>query len=868
MKILDIAKKIAGVLGEDKDTSISYVDHKSLKKLLAIDYPRFSSILAYRYFCNEKNLFINEKSIGFGLELTVFSGADEKLVSSIADLLRYKIDEEMDVQFILWGSNQVADIIDESYQNRLNSDDIYAALAKTSVEYYKKGAQEGFKNRLNLPVTLREYRLFVFVSKNTPYNKHAVTTIEVARDNLRVELESIGLSFIDIDLKIFLPILCSWLSPDIQNIKPRYKQHERHSTLNEQVLDSSFELIHEPDRLTIEIDSPTPKAQELSKRTKNSSILKDNEIISTNNRIRTKITNLSLRILPDEFALWESPDNFFNVFRGSQAIRCPFLISMHLRLIPQVDAKNKAQSMYLSMDKKAKSAYAKYISGTEDTAQQWKKLRDDLASDTVRLAHSYFNLMLFSNDGEEKRDEAAAISCYRNNRIELFNTKYMQLQSYLAALPFMMSEGMFHDLKVAGRLKTLTTWNLANLLPVVADFKMCRKGVLLSSFRNQINFFDMYSDLLPTANYNIAVAATSGAGKSFLVQNILNYVLAEQGRCFVIDLGHSYRKLCDIVGGTYLEYNSLKLNPFSNIHDINAASEQIRDLLSVLASPSGGLDDVQEEYLRQAIIHAWDKKQRESNIDTLLEALQELNLDRNDNRIRDLIILLSKYGTNGPYPSIFNDYSAIVPDAALVVLELGELENKPDLMKAVLFALILNIEEQMYQSPRNQPKMVVIDEAWRLLSGDNQAAARFIEKGYRTARRHYGSFVTITQSIEDFQKSDEAKACWNCSDIKVIMLQNSKAFDDFMLSHKDYFDPYTTGLIKQFKEAKNNGFSEFMLQTGKVQSFCRLFVDPFSKVMFSSAGDEFAAVKAYQEQGLSITESILKVAQENYFDEF
>lgn len=375
-------------------------------------------------------------------------------------------------------------------------------------------------------------------------------------------------------------------------------------------------------------------------------------------------------------------------------------------------------------------------------------------------------------------------------------------------------------------------------------------------------------DRLPTSNFNIAVAATSGAGKSFLVQNILSYVLSTKGRCFVIDLGHSYRKFCEIVGGTYLEYHSLRLNPFTNIHDINESSEQIRDLLSVLAAPSGSLDEVSEEYLRQAIIKAWDKKHKQTNIDNIIEALQELSLARQDNRLDDLIILLTRYSTTGPYPSIFNDYSAIAPDAPLVVLELGELENKPDLLKAVLFALILNIEEQMYQSPRDQPKLVVIDEAWRLLSGDNKAAARFIEKGYRTARRHHGSFITITQSIEDFQKSDEAKACWNCSDIKIIMLQNSKAFDDFMLTHQDYFDPYVTALIRQFKEAKNNGFSEFMLQTGKVQSFCRLFVDPFSRVMFSSAGKEFAAVKAYQEQGLSITESILRVAQENYPEEF
>jgi conjugal transfer ATP-binding protein TraC len=852
MKISEIAKKLAIILDENKGTSVSSVDHKALKKLIRVDYPSFSSILPYRFYWEEKKLFINEHSIGFGLELTVFSGADEKLVNSISDLLRHRIDDEVDLQFILWGSNQVGSIIDEAYKHQIAENNIYSELAKASVQYYKKGAREGFKNRLNLPTTLREYRLFVFLSKNIAYSDKAVADIEAARSNLTVELESTGVGYLDLTLETFLPLLRSWINPDTKNIDLGSSKHEEHTTLNEQVVDKSFELINEPERLVIEVNSGKNERNE-----------KDEK-----KGIHTKITNLSIRSLPDEFALWESPDNFFNVFRSSQAIRCPFLISMHMRLIPQAEAKSKAQSMYLSMDKKAKSAYAKYISGTQETALEWKKMRDDLASDTVRLANVYFNLMLFSNDGDEKKDESSAISSYRYNGIELFNTKYMQLQSFLASMPFMMSEGMFGDLKKAGRLKTLTTWNLANLLPLVADFKMCRQGVLLSSFRNQICFFDMYSEFLPTANYNIAVAATSGAGKSFLVQNILSYVLSVKGRCFVIDLGHSYRKFCEIVGGTYLEYHSLRLNPFTNIHDINEASEQIRDLLSVLASPSGVLDDVQEEYLRQAVMGAWDKKQRKTNIDDIIEALQELNLERKDSRIKDLVVLLTRYSTTGPYPSIFNDYSAIAPDASFIVLELGELENKPDLMKAVLFALILNIEEQMYQSPRNQPKMVVIDEAWRLLSGDNKAAARFIEKGYRTARRHYGSFITITQSIEDFQKSDEAKACWNCSDIKIIMLQNSKAFDDFMLGHKDYFDPYVTNLIKQFKEARNNGFSEFMLQIGRVQSFYRLFVDPFSRVMFSSAGKEFAAVKEYQEQGLSIAESILKVAKENYSDEF
>ncbi len=359
MKISKIAKKVASLLGEDKDTSTSSVKHRSLKKTLVVDCPSFSSILPYRYFWQEKNLFINEHSIGFGLELTVFSGADEKLVNSISDLLRHEIGDEMDLQFIVWGSNHVGVIVYNAYKYHMANDDIYSELAKVSSQYYKKGAQEGFKNKLNLPTALREYRLFVFLSKNTPYNDQAVADIEAARDDFTVELESAGIGFIDIILETFLPLLRSWINPEIKDVYPGSVKHEEHTTLNEQVVDKSFELINGQERLTIEVDSKSKRNGENSNQ------------INNNQRIQTKITNLSIRTLPDEFALWQSADNFFNVFRASQAIRCPFLISMHARLIPQVDAKSKAQSMYLGMDKKARSAYAKYISGTQETAMEW-----------------------------------------------------------------------------------------------------------------------------------------------------------------------------------------------------------------------------------------------------------------------------------------------------------------------------------------------------------------------------------------------------------------------------------------------------------------------------------------------------------------
>jgi conjugal transfer ATP-binding protein TraC len=65
---------------------------------------------------------------------------------------------------------------------------------------------------------------------------------------------------------------------------------------------------------------------------------------------------------------------------------------------------------------------------------------------------------------------------------------------------------------------------------------------------------------------HMVVAAQTGAGKSFLVNRILMDLLRKNARIFVIDIGGSYRRLCRLIGGRYLELsmeNPLTINPLS-----------------------------------------------------------------------------------------------------------------------------------------------------------------------------------------------------------------------------------------------------------------------------------------------------------------
>ncbi|EFZ6571751.1 hypothetical protein A8K13_004844, partial [Shigella sonnei] len=136
-------------------------------------------------------------------------------------------------------------------------------------------------------------------------------------------------------------------------------------------------------------------------------------------------------------------------------------------------------------------------------------------------------------------------------------------------------------------------------------------------------------------------------------------------------------------------------------------------------------------------------------------------------------------------------------------------------------------------------KLNVIDEGWRLLDFKNHKVGEFIEKGYRTARRHTGAYITITQNIVDFDSdkaSSAARAAWGNSSYKIILKQSAKEFAKYNQLFPDQFQPLQRDMIGKFGAAKDQWFSSFLLQVENHSSWHRLFVDPLSRAMYSSDG--------------------------------
>jgi conjugal transfer ATP-binding protein TraC len=363
-------------------------------------------------------------------------------------------------------------------------------------------------------------------------------------------------------------------------------------------------------------------------------------------------------------------------------------------------------------------------------------------------------------------------------------------------------------------------------------------------------------------NYNVSVAAASGKGKSMVIQDYIMGLLGSGGRVWVIDVGRSYERTCRFVGGTFIEFareKSICINPFSYIKDFDSSLALLKPLLSAMARPTAKSSDEENAYLEKALKAAWEDNGTATTITTISDWL----LDQDSPVCKNLSHLLYSFTKEGMYGRYFEGQSDINIDQDFVVLELQELKSKPDLQRIVLLTLMYQISETMYWGDRSQNKSCIIDEAWDLLSGEQDGTAKFIEVGYRTARKYNGNFVTIVQSINDYFKNSASIAAFENSDYRLILGQTEEAIDQLKKSERLAIDPYTEHLLKSLR--KTDEYSECVIKSPSAMTVHRIIFDHYARILYSSKGDEFEAVKKLENQGMSLKDAIEQVARKfNY----
>ncbi|MCK8417596.1 type IV secretion system protein TraC [Erwinia amylovora] len=858
-----VSKIISGLSGVE--------DYKAANKLLqtTAGYPSLTALLPYRYYDDETKMFINANSVGYILELAPLSGANQDIMASLDEAFRKRLERNVPVTFYMMASKCVSNILDANMNSKMWQGELAPGLNKITKAYYERAALKGFETteEVDYPLYLRNYRVFAVVGKRRMRrDKGSLNILAASRESFVSALRGAKIGSRVVNVTEFLSAFRETANYRPGQVVPSDGDYDDFENISRQLLETTNEIEVHEDYLRQHMRMRDhDKIVDVPGEDKEKGI------------VTSRIVNLNINKNPKAFALWQSADNLHNLVNPAFGISCPFIITFTIEIEDQVKTQNEAFRKETDLAKKANSAYAKLIPSTVRAYNEWRGIREELSKNEGSLCKYYFNVTLFTPDDDIALQtcEQEAITLYRKNGIQIQSAKYHQMRNYLTTLPFMIQEDLWDDLKKTGAALRSTAFSALNLLPVVSESTLSGSGSPLPSYRGQAAFLDIFDDNSEASNFNVAVTGTSGAGKSFMIQEMLRQVLNSGGFGVVIDIGESYKNYCLQAGGVYLQGDTLRFNPWADVENIKDESESIGRLMAVLASPSGEIDDVSQEILNKAVVYSWEKGNGKGKVDYVVEYLSNTDVlekykDKPTilSRMAELCELLDRYCTWGSDGEFFNsDNPTLSHDTKFAVLELGTLESRPKLMSAVLFSIILAVQHKMYRTSRNFKKICIIDEAWKLLAGDNKAASKFIEQGYRTVRRHNGCFVTITQGISDFvgvkdkAPSPAASAAWMNSGTKITLLQSKETFIEFLKDNPDFYTEQEKSVIEGFRKAKLRGFSSVLIQSGGHSSFHRLFVDPVTRAMFSSAAKDFAFMSEKQEAGASSEEAALMLAE-------
>lgn len=99
------------------------------------------------------------------------------------------------------------------------------------------------------------------------------------------------------------------------------------------------------------------------------------------------------------------------------------------------------------------------------------ELRQRLGSGQSSVVSYFLNITAFCKDNNETALEVEQdiLNSFRKNGFELISPRFNHMRNFLTCLPFMAGKGLFKQLKEAGVVQRAESFNVANLMPLVAD---------------------------------------------------------------------------------------------------------------------------------------------------------------------------------------------------------------------------------------------------------------------------------------------------------------------------------------------------------------------------------------------------------------
>lgn len=791
---------------------------------------KFSEFLPYRaYDANCKTYHNMDNTYGFLWECIPLVNASDKIFSILEGMVNAGMPENSTMQWILWADPNIEPYLEAYTRTKVHGGELAEKAVANVTRFFRDGTK-GIDKIAGTPI--RDFRLFVAL-KIPKDNKEDINLLDI-RDNITEILRGVYLSPKMVEPEDLINVLAKIFNDEIPELT-----YDETRPINKQIILSETPIKSDWKRICVG---------------------KKHFRCMTVKQMVNQVNELTMNYLAGD--CW-------GVQGDSNQITNPFILSVNMVF------QNMRQSLHTKcnfvLQQEAVGSFAPSLRRKQD---EYMFATSELEKGT-RFVRVMPVLWHYASSEDASRESAARIKrIWQSKGFVTQEDRGILKVLFLSALPF----GLFPQNKTLDYIDrdfVLHPQAAVRCLPLQVDFAGGgNPQCMFVGRKGQIIPFDLFSN--QANNYNALICATSGAGKSFLTNNIAyNYHMAG-GVLRIIDIGGSYKKLCNIVGGKFINFaptSNLCLNPFSNIKDIDEEITAIAAIVAQMIFSSSKSSPSEEEHtlIKAAIRAVFEEYGIQGDItkvyDVLreptktLEMLHELECGDDNSCIKDIKTVSTKLAMNlrsftkfGEYGKWFSGPASLnIETDSFTVLELEELRAQPELFQVVTLQVLNYVTGNLYLGDRAIPKLVIFDEAWQFFQGDSTMLAEIIVSGYRRARKYNASFTCITQSTLDIDMF---------GNIGQVILSNSAY--KFYLQSGDFekakskniidYPPFTMAMLKTVSSPKPR-YSEIFMDTPLGTGIARLLVDNFSYYLFTSDPRDNACIDALVKEGKSYSEA-------------
>lgn len=293
-----------------------------------------------------------------------------------------------------------------------------------------------------------------------------------------------------------------------------------------------------------------------------------------------------------------------------------------------------------------------------------------------------------------------------------------------------------------------------------------------------------------TTNRNKFILGPSGSGKSFFTNHMVRSYYEQGAHVVLVDVGHSYKGLCELVGGyyfTYSESDPIKFNPFYLTDDDVLDTEKKESIKTLLLALWKKDDEPfrRSEYVALSnaltlyFTHLDQHKEifpsfnsfYEFLMQEYLQVLEDGKVREKDFDIGNFLFVLNPYYKGGEYDYLLNATENLdLLHERFIVFELDALKDHPILFPVVTI-IIMEVFISKMRKLKGIRKVILLEEAWKAIA--KEGMAEYIKYLFKTVRKHFGEAIVVTQEVEDIISSPVVKqAIINNSDCKILLDQS------------------------------------------------------------------------------------------------